>query len=345
MRLSKLEEQEYKRYTDTFDFSEYLQDKTFLITGSNGMTGQAIVKWILYMNSWYRTNAKIFASTRKPDNMPAYMDGSENVVMCEFGREEEAIGEEKIDYIIQAASPTERDFFIKYPVETYKVIVDGTSHMLDLCRKKKASLVLLSSVEVYGACSSSEPIDEQRIGAIDCLNIRNGYPLGKIGAEFLTYSYYKEYGCNVKTVRISAIQGLYQQYNEQRIFNEITRCVIENRNLIMKSDGKSKKSIVYTLDAVSGILKVLFEGEEGEVYNITNPQTFLSVKEFAEKIFAKFNDNVHIEFDISPEAETGYLPHLEILQSTEKIARLGWKPITDLYKIYETDLMRWNFLT
>lgn len=29
MRLSKLEEQEYKRYTDTFDFSEYLQDKTF----------------------------------------------------------------------------------------------------------------------------------------------------------------------------------------------------------------------------------------------------------------------------------------------------------------------------
>ena len=118
---------------------------------------------------------------------------------------------------------------------------------------------------------------------------------------------------------------------------------MENKNLIMRSEGKSKKSIIYTLDAVSGIFKTLFEGEKGEVYNLTNPNTFLTVKEFAEKIFAKFNDKVHIEFDISSESETGYLPHLEILQDTEKISKLGWKPITDLYRIYEIDLKRWNF--
>ena len=52
---------------------------------------------------------------------------------------------------------------------------------------------------------------------------------------------------------------------------------------------------------------------------------------------------VHIEFDIGSESETGYLPHLEILQDTEKILKLGWKPITDLYRIYEIDLKRWNF--
>jgi len=69
---------------------------------------------------------------------------------------------------------------------------------------------------------------------------------------------------------------------------------MENKNLIMKSDGKSKKSIIYTLDAVSGIFKILFEGEKGEVYNLTNPDTFLTVNEFAEKIFEKFNDKVHI---------------------------------------------------
>ena len=326
-----------------FDFSKYMKDKTFLITGSNGMTGQAMVKWILYLNSRYQMNAKIFASTRNPKHIPDYMDGSENVVMCEFGKEEEAIGEEKVDYIIHAASPTERDFFLKYPVETYKVIVDGTAHMLELCEKKKASFILLSSVEVYGAYNSKEAIDEKKVGAVDSLNIRSGYPLGKKGAEFLTYSYCKEYGCNAKIVRISAIQGLYQPYNELRIYNEITRCIMENKNLIMKSDGKSKKSIIYTLDAVSGIFKILFEGEKGEVYNLTNPDTFLTVNEFAEKIFEKFNDKVHIEFDIGSESETGYLPHLEILQDTEKILKLGWKPITDLYRIYEIDLKRWNF--
>ena len=37
MVLSLLEEQEYKRYIEAFDFSKYMKDKTFLITGSNGM--------------------------------------------------------------------------------------------------------------------------------------------------------------------------------------------------------------------------------------------------------------------------------------------------------------------
>lgn len=114
MVLSLLEEQEYKRYIEAFDFSKYVRDKTFLITGSGGMTGQAMIKWILYLNSKFQTNAKIFASTRNPKHIPDYIDGSENLVMCEFGKEEETIGDEKVDYIIHAASPTER-FFSKIP--------------------------------------------------------------------------------------------------------------------------------------------------------------------------------------------------------------------------------------
>ena len=342
MILSRLEQSEYERYTNEFDFSDCVKNKTFLITGSSGMTGSAIIKWLLYVNSVCGTNAKIYASTRNQNNIPEYFEGNENVVMCEFGKEEVVIGDSDVDYIIHAASPTERDFFINYPAETFKTIVFGTERMLELCRQKKATFILLSSVEVYGALSSETSIDESQTGAIDSLNIRNGYPLGKKGAEFLSYSYFKEYDCNTKIVRISAIQGLYQQYNEQRIFNEITRCILENRNLVMKSDGMSKKSIVYTLDAVSGILTVLFKGNKGETYNITNQETYLTMKELAEKMFSTFNRDIRIEFDISPESKTGYLPHLEIVQSVKKITDLGWHPITSLEKIYEIDINRWS---
>lgn len=342
MILSRLEHSEYERYTKEFDFSGFLKDKSFLITGSGGMTGSAIIKWLLYINSVCGTNAKIYASTRNPNKLPEYIEGNENIVMCEFGNEEIVIGDSNLDYIIHAASPTERDFFMNYPAETFKVIIDGTERMLELCRQKKASFILLSSVEIYGSLSSENPIDESATGAIDSLNIRNGYPMGKKGAEFLSYSYFKEYNCDTKIVRISAIQGLYQQYNEQRIFNEVARCILENRNLIMKSDGMSKKSIVYTLDAVSGILTVLFKGNQGETYNITNPETYLTMNELAEKMFAAFNSEVKIEYEISPEANTGYLPHLEIVQSIRKISDLGWHPITDLYRIYEIDLNRWR---
>jgi nucleoside-diphosphate-sugar epimerase len=342
MILNEIEKTEFEKYTSEFNFSPFIKNKTFLITGSSGMTASAIVKWILYENVIHGTNAKIYASTRTPNRRPDFLEENDNVEMCEFANEREVIGDAKIDYIIHAASPTERAFFVNYPAETFSVIVSGTESMLELCREKNASFILLSSVEIYGAPSSEIPIDESNTGAINSLNIRNGYPLGKKGAEFLSYAYFKEYNCDTKIVRISAIQGLYQEYSEQRIFNEITRCILENKNLIMKTDGLSKKSIIYTLDAVSGILAVLFKGEQGETYNITNPETYMPMKELAERMFSKFNLNVKIEYDITPETTTGYLPHLELVQSIEKISELGWRPITDLEQIYEVDIGRWR---
>lgn len=342
MILTSLEKKEYERYIKTFDFSSFIRNKTFLITGSGGMTGSSIIKWILYENSVHSTNAKIYASTRKPDSIPPYIEESDNIQFCEFGHEEMVVGNAEVDYIIHAASPTERGFFMEYPAETFTVIIDGAEKMLELCRKKRASFVLLSSVEIYGTISSETPVYESVTGSIDSLNIRNGYPLGKKGAEYLSYAYFREYDCDTKIVRISAIQGLYQDYQENRIFNEITRCILEGRNLIMKSNGMSKKSIVYTLDAVSGVFVALFMGARGEAYNITNPETYMTMKDLAEKLFSMFNSKLKIEYDISPEEQTGYLSHLELLQSTEKITSLGWHPITDLKSIYKIDIDRWK---
>lgn len=342
MILTDLEKAEYSRYTQAFDFADSVADKTFLITGSSGMTGSAIIKWLLFLNSSCGTNAKIYASTRRPESIPEYVEKTDNIRFIEFGKEIDELDGIPVDYIIHAASPTERDFFIKYPAETFSVIVSGTERMLELCREKSAAFILLSSVEVYGAHDSELPVTESETGAIDSLNIRSGYPLGKKGAEFLAHSYCTEYGCDTRIVRISAIQGLYQPYGELRIFNEITRCILEKKDLVMKSDGMSKKSIVYTLDAVSGILTALFKGGKGETYNITDPRTFLTMKEYAETVFSYFAPERKIVYDITPVEKTGYLPHLSLLQSVEKISALGWKPITDLRKIYEIDLNRWS---
>lgn len=342
MILSCLEENEYERYTKEFNFTAFIKNMTFLITGSGGMTGRAIIKWLLYENRVHNTNAKIYASTRQPDNIPDYIEQNDNIELCEFGKEEEFIGDADVDYIIHAASPTEREFFINYPVETFKIIINGTEKMLELCKKKEATFILLSSVEVYGPVDSTEPVKECVSGSIDSLNIRSGYPMGKKGAEFLSYSYFKEYDCDTKIARISAIQGLYQDYNEQRIFNDITRCILENKNLVMKSTGMSKKSIVYTLDAVSGIFTILFKGNKGEAYNITNPETFITMKELAEEMFSTFNPQLKIEYSITSETNTGYLPYLALVQSIEKISNLGWKPITCLKRIYEIDINRWK---
>ncbi len=342
MILSPIEINEFKIYTERYSFIPFIKDKTFLITGSNGMISSGIIKWMLYENKIHGANCRIFASTRHPENMPDYLETDDNVVMCQFGAESQTIGKEKIDYIIHAAAPTGRKYFISKPVETIRVIVDETERMLDLAKEKNAQMVYLSSVEAYGIPNADIPIKETYVGAVDSLDIRNGYPMGKKAAEFLCYAMSKEYGVNVYIVRLSSVQGLLQPYNEQRIFNEILRCVIEGKDLIMKSDGLSKKSIVYSLDAISGIFTVLFKGVSGEAYNITDPSTYMTMRDLTSYVFEKFNPNLHIIFDIEDTSKTGYLPHLEFTQDITKLQKLGWKPISDLEHIYKTDLSRFG---
>ena len=342
MILNDLERKEFLRYLDIFNFTEFLKNKTILITGSSGMTASGIIKWILLENELKGIDCKIYASTRHPENVLDYVEKSDNVKMCLFGHESEYIKDAKIYYIIHAAAPTGRAFFISKPVETIRVIVDETEKMLELAKEKNANMIYLSSVEAYGIPNSNSPLTEKYVGAVDSLDIRNGYPMGKKAAEFLCYAMTKEYDVNVKIVRPSSIQGLLQPYNEQRIFNEILRCVIENRNLIMKSDGLSKKSFIYTLDAISAILTVLFKGVSGEAYNITDPSTYLTMNDLANTIFKRFNPELIIEYDIQDRNDTGYLPHLEFTQNINKIKNLGWKPITSLEKIYEVDIERFK---
>ena len=342
MILLPIETEEFGRYAERYAFSSFIQDKTFLITGCNGMIGSGIIKWLLYENKAHGACCRIYASTRRPENRPDYLEADDNVVMCRFGEESRTIGEEKIDYIIHTAAPTGRKYFISKPVETIRVIVDETEKMLDLAKEKNAKMVYLSSVEAYGIPNANAPIKEDYVGAVDSLDIRNGYPMGKKAAEFLCYAMCKEYGVNVYIVRLSSVQGLLQPYDEQRIFNEILRCVIESKDLIMKSDGLSKKSIVYSLDAISGIFTALFKGESGEAYNITDPSTYMTMRDLASYVFEKFNPNLRIVFDIEDTSKTGYLPHLEFTQDITKLQKLGWEPISGLEHIYKTDLLRFG---
>lgn len=342
MITSELEKNEYTRYFEHYSFAKFLKDKTVLITGSNGMTGKGVIKWILLENQLHGTNCKIIASTRYPENLPDYVEEDDSIEFCKFGTEAEYVCDRSVDYIIQAAAPTGRAFFVSKPVETLRIIVDETEKMLEIAKDKGAKMVFLSSVEAYGVPNSKEPLKETYVGAVNSLEIRNGYPIGKKAAEFLCFAMSKEYSVDVKIVRPSSIQGLLQPFDEQRIFNEILRCIIENKNLIMKSDGMSKKSIVYTLDAVTGILLTLFKGRAGEAYNITNPSTYLAMKDLANFLFGEFRPGLKIQFDIEDHVKTGYLPHLEFTQDVSKLESLGWKPITDLKTMYQVDLIRFG---
>lgn len=343
MILKDVEQRELDRYTGLYDFTRQLQNKCILITGTKGIVGSGLIKWILYENQHHHTNVHIIASTRDPQNVPLYIENSDNIEFCQFGHEEKTCQCREIDYIIHAAAPTSNRVFKMHPVESLKVILDGTERMLEMAKAHKATMLFFSSSEAYGTPTIDVPISEEYVGAIDSLNTRSCYPLGKKIAELLCKSYFEEYEVNVKIIRPTVILGLWQPYDSVKVEAEILRSVIESQNFVMKSDGSTKKSVIYSLDAISAALTVLFKGHAGEAYNATNPSTYCSVKERAVDMIEKFNPAIHIEYEATDTSVAqGYLQKHTLLENIEKIKELGWEPKADVNHIYSVDIERFG---
>lgn len=130
MKRTEIEFREISKYINLFDFDKYLRKKTILITGSKGLVGTGLVKWILMENEMKETNARIIASTRNPNETPSYIENTDNIIYCEYGKED--LVDERIDYIIHAASPTGNKYHMQHPVETFKTNVDGMEKMLEI---------------------------------------------------------------------------------------------------------------------------------------------------------------------------------------------------------------------
>ena len=346
MILTNIEKKEYDRYFSYYDFSKDFTNKTFLITGAKGLLGQGIIKWLLYLNEKSNTNISIIASTRNKNIIPEYIEKKDNIEYCEFKNELAFCKNIKIDYIIHCATPTDRDAYINTPYETLNVIIDGTKQMIEILKdlsknNNMAKMIYVSSEEAYGIVNSSTAIKENHVGPVDSLNNRSCYSLGKKAAELMCVTSSREYNLNINIVRPTVIFGLLQKYEWDRIENEVLKCILENRNLNMKTKGLTKKSVVYSLDAVSAILFVLIKGENNNVYNITNPSTYDTVSNNADKMFSLYNKNCKIVYEQN-ESNSGYLEKREMLLDINKIKSLGWEPKTELNEIYRIDIERFR---
>ena len=315
-----------------------LKNRNVLITGATGLLGRALVMGLLYANRKMQLGMTVVALVRDIVRAETVFSQwlAEDLCFIESYVEDTFDIEYPIDYIIHAASQTSSKAFINQAVETVRTAVIGTDNMLKLAAKKQSEgFVYLSSMEVYGHPRKGLKITEDEVGAFDPLALRNSYPIAKKICENLCCGYVYEYGIPAKIIRLTQTFGPGVEYNDARVFAEFSRCVLEKKDIILKTKGETERSYLYISDAVTAILTVLLEGTPGAAYNAADERSYCSIATMAEQVAKLGGVQVHI--DLQDRMKFGYPDVLYMDLDTSRLCALGWKPggsgsITEMFQ-------------
>ncbi|WP_028235568.1 NAD-dependent epimerase/dehydratase family protein [Pseudobutyrivibrio sp. MD2005] len=308
------------------------ENHNIFITGATGLICSAVIDVLIRWNETHEKNINIYAAGRNIKNITnrfgLYCKCSYFHVV-EYDSTKNIIMPNKIDYIIHGASNASPNIIIKEPVETLMSNIFGVKKLLDYVRDNKAKrLLLISSSEVYGENKSSNPIRINNYGGIDVLNPRNAYSIGKCAAETLCASYYDEYGTDSVIVRPGHIYGPTAREGDMRVSSLWAYDVARGRDIIMKSDGQQIRSYCYCLDCASAILKVLLDGKKGSAYNISNPDSIISIRRLAEIMTLQTASNISYEIPSSDEKK-GFNPMANSSLDSSELIEIGWEGLFD----------------
>lgn len=318
------------------DFTK-LRNSSVLVTGSTGLIGSQLVLFLDYLNQNKDYGIKIFALCRSEEKAKRVFSNSYSRIYFVYG---DVLNlphvTDSIDYVIHGASITASKEFINHAVETIDIAVNGTLNLLRFANEKKVkSFVYLSSMEAFGVTNGKSEVREEDLGYINVSSPRSSYMESKRMCENLCACFSAEYGLNVKSIRLAQTLGAGIDYNDTRVAAYFARCVIEETDIVLKTEGKTKRPILYSADAISAILTVLLKGETGNVYTAANPATFTTIRETAEMIIEKIAKNtIKLKFDIK-ELSAEYAPDFYLNLNVDKLRSLGWNPEVDLQEAYE----------
>mgnify|MGYP003010059658 FL=1 len=320
-----------------------LRNSKILITGATGLIGSFLVDVLHRANETHNINIKIYALGRNKKRFYQrfpYFLGSDDVIFIEHDVIDTLdIGDSDIDYCIHAASNAYPAVMYNDPVGTIMANVQGTYNLLDcLTRHNGKRFVFISSGEVYGTVISTKEFHENVSGIVDLLNVRSCYPLSKRVAENLCVGYSTQYNLETVIVRPCHTYGPNNTQVDNRANVQFINNAAAKKNITLKSNGLQLRSYSYIADTCSGLLTVMINGNNKEAYNLSNSNSIITIRGFAEIVAQQAGVELHFASD-----DTQPSPFDNAVLNNDKLKGLGWNAIYDINTGIEHTLnvVRW----
>ncbi|RZD14652.1 MAG: SDR family oxidoreductase [Candidatus Acidulodesulfobacterium ferriphilum] len=247
-----------------------------LITGGAGFIGSNLCERLLNMGHEVLCLDNFYTGSK--NNIAEFLGNSKFEVIRQDISEPFLI---EADFIINLACPASVPHYQKDPLKTMKDNVYGIFNVMENVRRLKIPVLHTSTSEVYGS-PGVHPQPESYNGNVNPVSIRSCYDEGKRAAETIMFDYHRQYGADIKVVRVFNTYGPKMLENDGRVVSNFIIQALKGDDLTVYGDGRQTRSFCYISDLIDGI--VLFMENKSE---FTGPVNLGNNYEFTVIDFAK----------------------------------------------------------
>jgi UDP-glucuronate decarboxylase len=272
--------------------SDRFNEATVVVTGCAGFLGYLFMQYLVRYASQLGIRKVIGLDTfllEKPawlSSLAANYSNILDLLRFDVSRDciEDIAGANGARFVIHGASVASPTFYRLYPLQTIDANVWGMRRLLDFYADRQAleGFLFFSSSEIYGDPDPKFiPTSEDYRGNVACVGPRACYDESKRFGETLCYVFAKTKKMPITVARPFNNYGPGMRLDDKRLPADFAKRVLENRDIVIHSDGSPTRTFCYVADAIVGYLLCLLHGQF-DSFNIGVEQPEIMVREFAE---------------------------------------------------------------
>lgn len=304
----------------------------YLVTGGSGFIGSALVLRLVEQGHSVRVlDSNLRGRARRLESVYNQVEFFEADIRDALAVEE-AI--EDTDIVCHLAYINGTEYFYSEPELVLDVAIRGMLNVIDGCKKQGCKdLIIASSSEVYQTPPGVPTGEDVPLMVPDVSNPRYSYGGGKILWELMAMNYGRDWFRRIVVFRPHNVYGpdMGWEHVIPDLAVKAAREMLKSEagqplDLKILGDGRQTRAFVHIDDFIDGLMLVINEGIDREIYHIGKEEE-VSILKLANLVVESLGREAKISTSSAPKGETN-----RRCPDISKLKTLGYRPKINLNK-------------